>query len=114
MIKIYHNSRCRKSREALELLRDKGDDFQIIDYIKNPITVNELEDLLTLLNIHPKDLLRKNESVYKEKFKNLDLNYDELVLLMIEFPRLMERPIVVNGNKAAIGRPPKNILTLFK
>lgn len=114
MIKIYHNPRCRKSRETLELLQKKTKSFKIVDYIKNPITTDELEKILTLLKIDPQDLLRKTEPVYKEKCKKLELDYDELVLLMIEYPKLMQRPIVLNGNKAAIGRPPENILKIIK
>jgi len=114
MIKIYHNSRCAKSRETLKILEEKTNNFEVVDYINNPLLPSELEQLIFNLGIDADQLLRKNEAIYKEKFKDLELDFEEIVLAMIEYPKLMERPIVVKGNKAVICRPPENILTFFK
>ena len=114
MIKIYHNPRCTKSRETLKILKEKTNNFEVIDYINNPITPDELEQIVFKLGIDADQLLRKNEAIYKEKFKGLELEFEEIILAMIEYPKLMERPIVVKENRAIIGRPPENILTLFK
>ncbi len=114
MVKIYHNPRCTKSRETLKILETKTNNFEVIDYIKNSILPEELEQIVVMLGIDVDQLLRKNETVYKERFKNLELEFEELILAMIEYPKLMERPIVVKGDKAIIGRPPENVLKLFK
>ncbi len=106
MIQIYHNTRCSTSRQGLEFVKDSGKDFEVIEYMKNPLQKEELKDLIQKLKISPIDLVRKKESVWKENYEGKDLSDDELIGLMIEFPNLMERPIVINGSKAVIGRPP--------
>ncbi len=106
MIQIYHNPRCSKSREGFHIIEDSGKEFQVIDYMKNILTPEELKLILQKLKIKPIELIRKNEMVWKENYKNKDLNDEELIEAMIEHPNLIERPIVVNGNKAIIGRPP--------
>lgn len=112
-MKIYHNPRCSKSRETLQLINDAGVDVEIVEYLKDIPTTADLKDLLVKLNLKPTDILRKGEAVYKEKFKNSNFNDDEWIKVMIEFPKLIERPIVVKGNKAILGRPPQNVLELF-
>ncbi len=112
-MKIYHNPRCTKSRQGLALLQNSGVDFEIIEYLKTPLTKDELKDLLQKLGIPASELIRKNEAIWKEQFKNKDLTEAELIDAMIEFPKLIERPIVVHGNTAVIGRPTENISAIL-
>ena len=109
MIKIYHNPRCRKSREGLQILEESGKDFEIVKYLENTPTKEELSDIIKLLGIKPIDLVRKNESIWKENYKNKQFSDNEIITAMIENPKLIERPIVVNKDKAIVGRPPENI-----
>ena len=110
MIKIYHNPRCRKSREGLQILENSGKEFEIIKYLEDIPSEEELAKIIKKLNINPIQLVRKNEKVWKENFKGKDLSDHEIVKAMIENPKLIERPIVINNNKAVIGRPPETIL----
>jgi arsenate reductase len=113
MIKIYHNPRCGKSREGLAIVEASNKDFEIIKYLDNPLSVDELKALLKKLGIPAIDLVRKNEAVWKEQYKGQTLSEDQVIHAMLNNPKLIERPIVVNNNKAVIGRPPeliKNIL----
>lgn len=105
MIKIYHNPRCRKSREGLEFLKNSGKEFEIIEYLKNPVSEKTLKDILKKLQIAPIDLVRKNEAVWKSSFKKRDLSDDEIIKAMLEHPKLIERPVVTNNYKAVIARP---------
>ncbi len=109
MIKIFHNNRCRKSREGLAILESSGKDFEIVNYLENIPTKSELQDILHLLGISPMKLIRKNEAVWKENYKGKTLSDNELIEAMIKNPKLIERPIVINGKKATIGRPPELI-----
>lgn len=109
MIKIYHNPRCRKSREGLQILEDSGKDFEVVKYLDEIPTEKELSDIIKLLDINPIDLVRKNESIWKDNYKDKVLTDNETITAMVENPKLIERPIVVNNNKAIIGRPPENI-----
>lgn len=110
---IYHNPRCRKSRETLDLLKNKGIIPEIRLYLEKPLSVNELELVLKQLDIPAKDLIRKGESIYKELFKDKNLDEKEWLQAMVDHPKLIERPIVVHRNKASIGRPPEQVLSLF-
>ena len=107
MIKVYHNPRCKKSREALAYLEEKGIAFEVRHYMKDEesMTPSELEEVLDALNMDALDLVRKNEALWKEEYRDLELGEDEIVLAMIENPRLMERPIILNGDKAVVARP---------
>jgi arsenate reductase len=109
----YHNPRCKKSREGLQLLEEKGLQPEVILYMTEPLSPMDLEDILVKLNIDAEDLIRSKEAVWKEEFKDKELSEDELVLAMIEYPQLMERPILVNGDKAIIGRPTENLLDII-
>ena len=113
MIKIYHNPRCTKSRQALQLLQEKGIEPQIIEYIKNPITESELWEVIEKLDIEPIELVRNKETDWKENFKGKDLDENEVVFAMIEYPKLMERPIIVNGDKAVVARPTEKLLEIL-
>lgn len=109
MIQIYHNPRCTKSRQGLALLEEAKVDFEIIKYLDTPVQKEELEEIISLLNIAPIQLVRKTEAIWKENFKGKELNDAEIIAAMVEFPKLIERPIVINGNKAVIGRPTEKI-----
>jgi arsenate reductase len=113
MIKIYHNNRCSKSRCGLELLEKSGKAFEVVKYLEDVPNEKELRNIIKLLNIKPIDLVRKNETIWKENFKNKDLSDAELIKSMVENPKLIERPIVINGNKAVIGRPTEEILKII-
>ena len=113
MIRIYHNPRCRKSREALELVKDKVEEMEIIEYLKEPPTVEELKQVIEQLGISPLDLIRKNETIFKEKFKGKSFSDAEWTQIMVNHPKLIERPIVINGKKARVGRPPEKVLEIL-
>ncbi|MBN4052251.1 arsenate reductase (glutaredoxin) [Sphingobacteriaceae bacterium AH-315-L07] len=113
MMKIYHNPRCRKSRETLGILQDKGIDIEIVEYLKKPPTKEELVVVLKYLNIPAEAIIRKGESVFKDNYKGKTLTESEWIEVLIRNPVLIERPIVINGDKAVIGRPPENVLELL-
>jgi len=113
MIKIYHNNRCRKSREGLQIVQESGIDFEIVDYISNPLTATELKEVIAILNIAPIDLIRKNESVWKSDFKGKKLSDQQLIDAMAAHPKLIERPIIIHNNKGVIGRPKERILEVL-
>ena len=109
MTTIYHNTRCRKSREGLEILEKSGNGFQVREYIKEPLTEAEIKDLLEKLKILPIQLVRKGESIWKENFKDRDLSDSEIIRILAENPKLIERPVVEHKGRAVIGRPPSDI-----
>jgi len=113
MISIYHNPRCSKSREALSILESNNAEYEVIKYMDELLNVDKLKKLIKLLKINPIDLVRTNESIWKENFKNLNLTDNEIIAAMAKHPKLIERPIVVSGNKAVIGRPPHKILDIL-
>lgn len=110
---IYHNNRCSKSREALCLLEEHGAEVEIREYLKVPPTVDELTELLDLLQLPAVDIIRTGEHLYKEQFKGKTLSNDEWIRILAEHPVLIERPIVITGKKAVIGRPPVKVLELL-
>lgn len=112
-MKIYHNPRCRKSRETLALIEEKGVTPEIVLYLEKAPTQKELKELLKLLKIKPEALLRKGEKIFKEKYKGKELSDAEWIKVMTKNPKLIERPIVVKGKKAILGRPPENVLDLL-
>ena len=113
MIRIYHNPRCSKSRQGLALLETSGKDFEIITYLQDTLTVSQLESIICKLNLEPIDLVRKNEAIWKSEFKGKTLNEKEIITAMVKNHKLIERPIVINGTKAVIGRPPETILSII-
>lgn len=113
-VKIYHNPRCSKSRQTLEILKNKNCDIEIIEYLKVPMTLKELKDILSKLNYEPRDLIRKGEDIYKtENLANTSLTSNILMEKMILNPILIERPIVVFNDKAVVGRPPEKVLEIL-
>lgn len=113
MIKIYHNNRCSKSRCGVEILEKSGKPYEIIKYLDEIPNEEQLKDIISKLNINPIALVRKNEAIWKSDFKGKELSDDEIIKAMINHPKLIERPIVINGNKAVIGRPPELILDII-
>ena len=112
-MKIYHNPRCSKSREGLAILEASNLKFETIKYLETPISKNELIEIINLLGIAPIDLVRKNEIIWKENYKNKNLSDSEIITTMVNNPKLIERPIVINNKKAVIGRPPQIIKTIL-
>ena len=111
---IYHNPRCSKSRETLELIRGKGIEPKVVEYLKTPPSAKELKSLVARLGIAPRDLIRKKEAPYKDLgLDDPKLSDDALIKAMVENPVLIERPIVVKGDKAALGRPPEAVLKIL-
>ncbi|MEN8136957.1 MAG: arsenate reductase (glutaredoxin) [Bacteroidota bacterium] len=114
MVKIYHNPRCGKSRAGLKAVQDAGIEPEIIKYLETTPNAGELKDILGMLSMKPIELVRVKESIWKDNFKGKDLSDDEIIVAMVENPKLIERPIVVKGGKAALGRPTENIINLLK
>lgn len=113
-IKVYQKPTCTKCRQTIGILRDRGADFETINYYEQPLTADELRGLIERLGIAPQDLLRKGEQIYRDlKIAQRDLSDDELIELMVENPDLMQRPIVVRGGKAVLGRPPESVEDLL-
>ena len=113
MIKIYHNPRCGKSREGLQILENSGKDFEVVKYLENVPSFEELKVIIEKLRIKPIELIRQKEKIWIENFKGKEMSDDEIVKCMISNPILIERPIVLNGTKVAIGRPPQNIAEIL-
>ena len=112
-MKIFHNPRCSKSRQGLAILNDAKVDFEIVEYLKTPPSEKEIKDILSKLNMEPIDLVRKNEAIWKENYKGKDLSNEQIIKAMAENPKLIERPIVIKGDKAVLGRPPEKISSLI-
>ena len=111
---IYHNPRCSKSRQTLQILRDKGIEPSIVEYLKTPLKKEELKKISTSLGLRPKEFVRKNESDFRDKGLTGNLEDDEkMIKAMAAYPKIIERPIVVLKSKAVIGRPPENVLKLI-
>ena len=114
-LKILHNPRCSKSRQTLAILSDNGIDVDIIEYLKDVPSEKTLRQIIDILGIKPRELLRKGEVVYKENnLRRVDLTDDDLIQFMLDNPILIERPIVYDDKRAVIGRPPDNVLKLIK
>lgn len=114
-MKIYHNPRCSKSRQTLQLIEAAGIAPDVVEYLKTPPTAPELDHVLTLLGMQPENLMRKKEAVYQELgLTDKTLSRDETIQIMIDNPQLIERPIVVRGDRAVIGRPPENVKKLLE
>jgi len=113
-VTIYHNPRCSKSRQTLELLQQKGIEADVVEYLETPPDADQLEHILALLSLDPRELLRTNEAEYREQgMDNPDLTRRQLIDLMVQYPKVIQRPIVIKDGKAAIGRPPETILEIL-
>jgi arsenate reductase len=113
MIKIYHNPRCRKSREGLAILENSGKEFEIVKYLETIPSLKELTEIIHLLGITPIQLVRKTEKIWKENYIGKEMSDDDIIKAIIAHPNLIERPIVINKEKAVIGRPPEKINTII-
>ncbi|TYA71818.1 arsenate reductase (glutaredoxin) [Seonamhaeicola marinus] len=113
MIKIYHNNRCSKSRLGLGILEESGKAFEIVKYLEQVPSIEELTAIIEVLGIPPIELVRKNEAIWKQEFKGKELSNEDIIKAMVNNPKLIERPIVINGKKAVIGRPAEKILDII-
>ncbi|PIE50080.1 MAG: arsenate reductase (glutaredoxin) [Flavobacteriales bacterium] len=113
MIQILHNNRCSKSRQCLAFLEDKNEDFEVIKYLENPLSVEEIKDLLVKLQLPAMDIVRTTEKIWKENFKGKEYSEEELISILAENPKLIQRPIVIKCNKAVVGRPLEKVEQLF-
>jgi arsenate reductase len=113
-VTLYHNPRCSKSRQALELLHGRNIEPAIIEYLKAPPSIDELDRILKLLDLEPRELMRRKEAVYNDlALDDESLDRHSLLQAMVEHPILIERPIAVAGDRAALGRPPENVLDVL-
>ena len=112
-IKIYHNRRCSKSRQTLALLEKETTEFKIIEYLNNPLSFDEIKDIVEKLVIKPIDLIRKNEKIWRDNYKGKEMTDVEIIKAMERNPKLIERPIVINERQGVIARPPEKVLSLF-
>ncbi len=113
-VRIFHNPKCSKCRLTMNILKNQGVNVSVVEYLNTPPDSIELNEVLNLLNIEPRDLMRKHETPYKEnRLDNPDLSREQLIQAMIDNPVLIERPIILNGNKAVIGRPPEKVLDIL-
>ena len=111
---IYHNPRCSKSRQTLALIEENNITPEVVEYLKTPLTSNELKEIVNKLQVSVRDIIRNKEAEFKENgLDNLNLTDDEIYNVLATVPKLMERPIVVSKDKAVIGRPPENVLALI-
>jgi arsenate reductase len=113
MLTIYHNPRCTKSRQTLELIEKSGSKSQVVEYLKTPPSKEELRDIVKKLDIKPEELVRKNERIFKDKFKGKKFSDDQWLEILADNPKLIERPIVVMAGRAIIGRPPEAVKELL-
>ena len=114
MYTVLHNSRCGKSREAIQKLDELNIDYQIREYLKDELTIDELTQIIDYLKISPIDLVRTKEVIWKDNFKDKQLTDEEVIKAMVENPKLIERPIVIKGNEAVIGRPLDKVIEFVK
>ena len=112
-MKIYHNPRCSKSRQTLSIIQERGKEVEIIEYLKDTLSFEDLVLILEMLNIQPIELIRKNEIIWRENYRGKQMRDDEIINAMRENPKLIERPIVIKNGKAIIGRPPEKVLNLL-
>ena len=113
MTTLYHNPRCSKSREALQILQQANEPVEVVLYLKDPLSEGALKKIIQQLGVSAIELIRKNEPVWKQNYKGKSLSEDELITAMVNNPKLMERPIAINKTKAVIGRPPIEVLKVL-
>ncbi|NND04996.1 MAG: arsenate reductase (glutaredoxin) [Saprospiraceae bacterium] len=112
-MKIYHNPRCRKSRETLNIINNNGIEPEIVLYLETPPSRKEIQDLLTKLGMSAFELIRKEEKLFKEEYRGKELSEEEWIRIMADNPKLIQRPVVVKGKKAIVGRPPESVHVLL-
>ena len=114
MYTVLHNSRCGKSREAIKFLEEEKIEFQVREYLKDELSFDELKTIIAELNVKPMEIVRTTESIWKEQFKGNDYTDDELIQLMVDHPKLIQRPLVLKDGAGVIGRPLENIKAFIK
>jgi len=114
MYKIYHNPRCKKSREALDFLKKEKIEHEVILYLETNLSEEEVKNIIDQLEIHPEKLIRNQEPIWKEMFKNKDLKKNQYIEILSKYPKLIERPIITNKNKGVIARPIENLMKFIK
>jgi len=113
-VRIYHNPRCSKSRQTLQLIQEQATAPEVIEYLKTPPDAETLSELLDMLGLEPRELMRRKEKEYKESgADDQTLSRQQLIELMVQYPKLIERPIVVSNGKAVLGRPPERVLEIL-
>jgi len=113
-ITVWHNPRCSKSRQAVSLLREHGVEPEIVEYLKNPPSAGDLDAVLRMLGMEPRELMRSKENEFRELgLKDKSLSRDQLIAAMVEHPRLIERPVAISGDRAVLGRPTERVLELL-
>lgn len=112
-MKLYHNPRCSKSREGLAMVENAGREVEVVEYMKEALTKEELEEILNKLGMKAEDLVRKNEAIYKEKFKGKKKTNSGWISAMVKYPQLIQRPILIKGDKAVLGRPVEDFKELL-
>ncbi len=113
-MKIYHNPRCRKSRETLNIIQNHGIEPEVVLYLETPPSRQEIREVLAKLHMRAEDLVRKEEKLYKDEYKDRQLSEEEWVNILADNPKLIQRPVVINGKKAIIGRPPESVHVLLQ
>ena len=114
MYTVLHNSRCGKSRDAIKVMEEAAVEFEVREYLKDELTFEELKNVIVKLNVSPIEIVRTNESIWKEQFKGNDYTDDELISIMIENPKLIQRPIVIKDGVGVVGRPVENIIDFIQ
>ena len=114
MLRIYHNPQCKKSRAGLQFLQESGKAFEVVTYMKNPLTEKELERLLVKLNKKPSEILRQQEDYYKQNLKGKNFEDHEWIRIIVQNPKLLQRPVVESNYKAVIGDPVENLIPMLK
>jgi len=113
LLSIYHNPRCGKSRQTLKIIKESGSEVEIIEYLKDTPSESELKSVLHKLGVSPREIIRKGEPIFKENYKGKSFNDEEWIKILVKNPILIERPIVVKGDQAILGRPPENVTKLL-
>lgn len=113
MYTVYHNPRCKKSREGLQYVKDRTKDYTVVEYLKNPLNIEDLKLILMRLNKRPFEMIRTQEAIYKSDFKRKNFTDEEWMEIIVEHPKLLKRPIVIKDNKAVWGDPAEEIEVLF-
>lgn len=114
MYTILHNSRCGKSRDAIKIMEEAGVDFEVREYLKEVLTFDELKNIITQLKVSPMEIIRTNEAIWKEQFKENNYTDEELIKILVDNPKLIQRPIVLKGGEGVIGRPAENVINFIK
>ena len=112
-MKIYHNTRCSKSRKTLDIIKQNTSEYEVIEYLKKGLTYHEVRDLLSLLRVNPREIVRLNDPIWINLYSKKEMNDNDIINAIVKNPKIIERPIVTYKKRAIIGRPPENVLLFF-